>query len=290
MPDGLTYLYYDSSQGNSLYPSIESVDSSVSAPGYTLSQIYGSSPDTVGYALYNDEFPDGKVKGLAHSKGVVGYDSTGGFWLVHSVPKFPPPVSESYSYPDSGTIYGQSMLCISLSLSGIDQIGRQAQTNVPSFYDYHMPQDLIPSLPDLYDATVNQKIQKEPYHIAHLVSRGGKEFTSFAKSKEFNKDLYAMLVAPTLGKPLLAETWIRGERVCNCSICHSDRTGCEYEVDNVVHVSFGQQPEYSYESTLDHSKWAVSKDRTTLCIGDINRMVRKYISTVRLIALYVTCT
>ena len=126
------------------------------------------------------------------------------------------------------------MLCISLSLSEINTVGRQIQTNGPSFYDYHMPHDLTPSLPDLYDATVNQnRIDDPPYRIARLVSKRGMEFTSFAKSRDYGKDLYAMLVAPALHKPLLVETWIRGDRVCDCSVCESDRTGCEYEVDNV---------------------------------------------------------
>ena len=227
-------MYYDSGQGDSLYSPTQSIDSSRSAPGYTLSQIYGSSADTVGYAMYNDEFPDGTDKDLAHSKGVLGYDSSGGFWLIHSVPRYPPPYGESYSYPDSGKRFGQSMLCISLSLSEINTVGRQIQTNGPSFYDYHMPHDLTPSLTDLYDATVNQnRIDDPPYKIARLVSKRGMEFTSFAKSRDYGKDLYAMLVAPALHKPLLVETWIRGDRVCDCSVCESDRTGCEYEVDNV---------------------------------------------------------
>ena len=226
--------------------------------------------------MYNDELPDGRTEDLAHSKGVVGYDSTGGFWLIHSVPRFPPPASESYSYPRSGTVYGQSMLCISLSLTGINTAGKQFQTNGPSFYDDSMPPHLTSSLPDLYEATDNRdRIHPPTSSIAQLVSRGGVEFTSFAKSKEFKQDLYAMLVAPALSKPLLVETWIRGERVCNCSVCESDRTGCEYEVDNIEYVSLGEG--YNYKFTQDHSKWAVSKDRTTLCIGDINRMVRMFI-------------
>jgi deoxyribonuclease-2 len=58
----------------------------------------------------------------------------GGFWLVHSVPYFPPipgnvTISdtdyhgEGYSYPSTGLTYGQSFLCISLNASQLDLVG-----------------------------------------------------------------------------------------------------------------------------------------------------------------------
>jgi deoxyribonuclease-2 len=39
-----------------------------------------------------------------HSKGVLAFeDSTQtGFWLVHSVPRFPRIIEQGYGYPDSG--------------------------------------------------------------------------------------------------------------------------------------------------------------------------------------------
>ena len=272
MRDGTGYLYYDETQGSTMLFPNKPINSSTSSPGYTLTQVYNSSRNTVGYAMYNDESPDGNKTGtLAHSKGVVGYDSTGGFWLVHSVPSFPPPPTGPYSYPDSGTIYGQSMLCISLSLPGINQVGRQLQTNGPYFYTYSMPDSLVHSLQFLYNATHhNATISNPPSNTEQLVSSSGRMvFISLAKAKGFGKDLYASLVAPTLQKSLFVETWIRGLEACNCSVCFPPK--CDYVTDNVNYVNFGYGLEYT--STRDHSKWAVSKDKTTLCIGDINRMV-----------------
>ena len=272
MRDGTGYLYYDVTQGSTMLFPNKPINSSLSSPGYTLSQVYNSSRNTVGYAMYNDESPDGnKTAALAHSKGVLGYDSSGGFWLIHSVPRYPPPYGESYSYPKSGTVFGQSMLCISLSLTGINTAGRQFMTNGPSFYNYSMPSSLISSLPNLYNATYqNITILNPPYNIVQLVSKGRMAFTSLAKTKGFGKDLYGSLVAPTLEKSLFVETWIRGDEACTCSVCDSNK--CTYVVDNVSYVNFGYGLEY--KSTRDHSKWAVSKDKTTLCIGDIYRMVR----------------
>lgn len=80
--------------------------------------------------MYNDEFPNGtSSETAAHAKGVVAFDATSGFWLVHSVPRFPPapgPPSASatnYSFPVTGLRYGQTMLCISLSFSQADLVG-----------------------------------------------------------------------------------------------------------------------------------------------------------------------
>jgi len=55
--------------------------------------------------------------------GDVCFDKTSGFWLVHSVPHFPPPPSFGYSYPESGTIFGQTFLCVTYQYSELNDIG-----------------------------------------------------------------------------------------------------------------------------------------------------------------------
>ena len=45
-----------------------------------------------GYVMWNDEFPGGdppEWAGGAHAKGVLGLGPTSGFYLLHSIPKFP---------------------------------------------------------------------------------------------------------------------------------------------------------------------------------------------------------
>lgn len=82
--------------------------------------------------MYNDEFPNGtSSETSAHAKGVVAFDGQSGFWLVHSVPRFPPApdggppgTKGNYSYPTTGLRYGQTMLCVSLPLHQADLIGK----------------------------------------------------------------------------------------------------------------------------------------------------------------------
>ena len=66
-----------------------------------------------------------KVKTLNNSSnnftGDLCFDKKSGFWLIHSVPAFP---TESYfSYPDSGTIFGQSFICVTFAADSLDPIG-----------------------------------------------------------------------------------------------------------------------------------------------------------------------
>lgn len=66
-------------------------------------------------------------------------------------------------------------------------------------------------MPDLANAAVNTTVKKSPwYRSISLISKAGVNFTSFAKSKNFRKDLYADWVAPMLDTDLLVETWPNG--------------------------------------------------------------------------------
>ena len=82
--------------------------------------------------MYNDELPNGTTSSEthAHAKGVVAFDAplaATGFWILHSVPHYPPDPASSggYSYPVTGVTYGQTMLCVSLPTQQADLVGRK---------------------------------------------------------------------------------------------------------------------------------------------------------------------
>jgi len=93
-----------------------------------------------------------------HTKGVVAFDGESGFWLIHSVPRYPPMVSDGYGYPPTGHRYGQMYLCITLDASTIDDIGLQLRYNNPHIHDWNMPDQMTGAFPNIHELTQGIKI------------------------------------------------------------------------------------------------------------------------------------
>jgi deoxyribonuclease-2 len=274
---GLGYAYITSgSVSRGWVVSNFSINDTRSIPGRTLEPLYKSSrafkKNSLLWVLYNDQAPNKTYSSaLGHTKGVVMSETDGGLWLVHSVPKFPPPPTNSsrnksyYSYPQSGRYYGQSFLCISLTDSQLDLVGVQLTYNEPQIYSSNVPASLEENLPHLAAAARKKRVTAAPwYHQQQITSQGGQTFYSFAKAGKFNKELYMDWVAPTLRSNLLVETWQngRGKLPSSC--------GRKFVVENVSSVTLNAD-NVRFKSTEDHSKWAAAY-KDWVCIGDINRM------------------
>lgn len=275
--DGQGYMYLTSkSPEHGWTESDKSIKDSLSIPGRILSPVYEKSNNLL-YMFYNDEHPDGNTSFTrGHTKGVVAFGPMSGFWLVHSVPKYPPAVELTYDYPHTGQMYGQSFLCVSLpTFSAADVIGLQLLYNEPYVYSHNVPEWAEKKYPHMAMAARGQHVKKAPFtHTGTLRSLAGHLFTSFAKFSKFGKDLYADFVAPALGTDLLVETWPNGPGKMNSS-CKGT-----FKVLNVDKLDFRLKPEdVEFVTKKDHAKWAVSLTRAAsssskkvLCIGDINRM------------------
>ena len=199
--------------------------------------------------------------------GVLVMNEDMGFWLVHSVPKFPPSLAENnlYDYPHTGQMYGQSFLCISLNTStSADQIGLQMMYNQPYLYSVNIPDWVEKKYPNLAKAGQKKRIKNPPYYnMVTFKSLDGLSFTSFAKSKKFGKDLYADFVAPTLQLNLMVETWPNGPGKMNSS-CN-----LPFHVLNVDALDFKSTPEVHFVTKKDHAKWAVSYSTRKTILGRI---------------------
>lgn len=263
---GLGYVYMDSKTKHFTMPD-KPIKSNMSAAGHTLQQIYLAHG--LGYIMYNDEDP-AEHKSLygeewGHTKGDLAFDNTSGFWLIHSVPKFPPFANDSYGYPETGERFGQSFICVTFNYSTFNKIGLQLLYNGPQIYDHYLPDDLAIGVPNIQKAIEGKYVYTPPNaHVTKLQSMEGITYTSFAKSKYLGSDLYSYLVAPYYDTDLLVETWQngRGKLPSNCS---------ELTVENVLDMKLAGD---SFKETVDHSKWTISKSATQelVCIGDINRM------------------
>lgn len=264
---GLHYAFITSEQSTGWRISEKNINQSESIPGKTLEPLLAGDSQLL-RILYNDEPPKGETDGFrGHTKGVVITDGTTGFWMIHSVPKYPPMLGESYHYPDTGKIYGQSFLCITFGADQMDIIGKQLIMNEPHVYSFVIPDELRERFPNLVRAT-EMKTNKNPpfWRAATLKSSAGTLFHSFAKSGQFKKELYADFIAPSLQVDLLVETWQHG-----AGNLPSDCSTSEWKVMNVKQVQVTDK--YQFTTLKDHSKWAVSVagDKEYVCIGDINR-------------------
>ncbi|KAJ1371156.1 hypothetical protein KIN20_033044 [Parelaphostrongylus tenuis] len=278
---GVGWYYLDANHNGSLNASSHTLDDENQAVAYTLKQLYNQKKDSRTFHVmyndepYNDTFSSDPISSkynrvqdeydeYGHTKGVTFFDGQSGVWLVHSVPKFPPP--DSYHYPASGHHYGQTMLCLSLSYSQLEKIATQLYYNRPNIYSSHLPKAMAYEFGILDEVIAGKYKEGEPYHsIVELTTVGGQTFKSFAKTH-----LYDGLVAPTLMTNLIAETWRRGDQVpLDCS--------ATYHTNDALKIQVGSTTPFKY--TKDHSKMARStySSKPWLCIGDINRMTSQYV-------------
>ena len=144
------YLLLD---GDDAFQAANSFDSSSNAVVRTLKQIYGTLPSSHAFTLYNDETDEGtKSETRGHSKGAVLFDGDQGFWLIHSLPRYPDRRSKGYGgLPD--TTYGQSFVCLTLDTSKLEDVGAQLMLHWPQHYDSSVSDDLAAAAPS-FNATL----------------------------------------------------------------------------------------------------------------------------------------
>ncbi len=149
------------------------------------------------YAYYNDETPDEVQKGSrAHAKGIFYVANSGaGFWLIHSVPRFPE--LKETTFPDDEIIYGQSFLCISISSKAEwANLGTNLVINFPQVYEHNFPTWFTAFAPDFPKILATSRPSGiADYATAKLLSGF---FLAFAKDSNWDDDLFGALVAPTL--------------------------------------------------------------------------------------------
>jgi deoxyribonuclease-2 len=260
-PAGWSYAYMDSS--HELAKSSKELTASTSSISETLAQLHNSD---YSYVLWNDQpAPKGSSSSpTAHAKGALIFTGAGGLWLTHSLPHFPNPPPRSSLWSSASDDFGQSFLCITLTAEEIHKLSAVMEINRPVVYDNMFADGDTKAYAGVMDWAVNKK--HDDSHMTTevtITSKGGQTFHVFGKSGNWGvgKDLYHDLVAPKMGA-LDMEGWRRGAGVWGPA-CKGSA-----EVLDITEVSF---PGQNWETTNDHSKWAVTKSGTAFCVGDINR-------------------
>ncbi|KAM9692989.1 deoxyribonuclease-2-beta [Dama dama] len=268
---GLEYLYLDSTT-RSWSRSKQLMNATKSVLGRTLQQLYEASAsknNSTAYLIYNDGVPKSVnySRKYGHSKGVLLWNRLQGFWLIHSIPHFPPVPEEGYDYPPTGRRNGQAGICITFKYNQYEAIDSQLLVYNPNIYSCSIPvtfhMELI-HMPQLCAGSSSSEIPGR--HLTTLQSAQGQKFLHFAKSDSFLDDIFAAWMAQQLKTHLLTETWQRKrqELPSNCSLPH--------HVYNIKAIKISRHSYFS--SYQDHAKWCIShkgtKNRWT-CIGDLNR-------------------
>jgi deoxyribonuclease-2 len=276
---GYEYVYYDSSideqetvSNRNIQKSPYVLNTDQGALNKTLDSVFNNPGSTTGWILYNDEKP-GDVPGadngaLGHTKGVLAFDTVTktGYWLLHSWPKFAEPKAKADPTPK----YGQTYLCLSLTLDTLEQIAAL-------MIDYQQPQTYLNRVDCLNNnktsplyklaQSVNPNATGDS-KILDLKTAGGIAFKAIAKNRLWNKDFWNGLVGPTLADDMDVDTWIRGP------IPPVADTDGIHKTFDIKYINLGPLGIHlAWPETHDHAKWGITTHSNWVCVGDINRMI-----------------
>ena len=253
VPNGAGYAYLDPTMDDGDASEWRTVEGKTldqpegNAVSDTLQQVYADADGAYAYVQYNDESPEGKRSTAyqGHTKGVWATGEGGGFWLVHSVPRYPAGVSTSGGkypgLPDNEYKFGQSFLCISMDVEQMDAAAAQFYYNRGMVYDHREVPALSAQLPNFTRYVAGEWSREAVSNTVELTSRSGKfSFTSFAKTHYWDDYLYSKLVADKFDADLLVETWMNGINP-DPTFCRGDKDGHEHDVMNVRHVAVADE-------------------------------------------------
>ncbi|KAL3136087.1 deoxyribonuclease II activity protein [Trebouxia sp. C0010 RCD-2024] len=276
----------------------------------TLQQLYRHNDSEVGYVMWNDEFPGGEPPewaGGAHAKGVLGLGTATGFYLLHSVPKFP--AAPCMDCPDgigNGSytgialgqqLYGQSFMCASMAPPLLELLAQAIGSSGVWVYDHLMPAALEKQYPQVGALTTS------PYGTASLVpgalpvvwgqalvTLGGEQLVAFAKGPTFVfYPLYEQVVEPFFQSGMLWETWQHGPGPLP-QYCPALQLS---QVFSFTVATVAVPGGAGWYVNQDHSKWGVTSHRVptccisekqkehgmllpnAVCFGDLNRQVHQ---------------
>lgn len=263
-PNGIQYLYNNELSLYSLN------DTTEGALAQTLTQLWSDS-STLGYVIFNDEPVNQPVSfTCGHTKGIWAWNTEeqNGFILSHSIPIFPAGPSQTSDYQglnSNAWTYAQNMICISISLDTLASLSQLAELTNANIYDYKIPL----GTPDTLSNFANSVTIKTPIcNYTHFNTSAGQSVIYFAKSGEWNNELYASCIAPMLSSNLFVESWIRGS--AEGPSCNGTQM-----VNNIQELNLNSVFEYNEKN--DHSKWVVTDDGSIFCSADINRMTTQYV-------------
>uniref|UniRef100_A0A1I7TA26 Deoxyribonuclease II n=1 Tax=Caenorhabditis tropicalis TaxID=1561998 RepID=A0A1I7TA26_9PELO len=237
------------------------------AVGATISQIYSADKSSNFMFMYSDDDPIKAADSYrGHAKGVSLFDSTTGFWLIHSVPNFPP--LKAYSYPNTAEKYGQSFFCSSMEVQYLTQLAEHWKYIQATPYLINISEKFKTRFPTLKNVEAKQSLPRSAtqFWISNLIKTvQGTNLMAYAKHKKFDGDIWNDLVSKQNKVTLAVESWLNGSGDDLHTTCTDSSQTHDVMEMRVTGLNFS--------SSKDHSKWGVSGSQTNpiVCFGDMNR-------------------
>lgn len=220
---GVQYVYIDSlttlPKRTPLTLSGGQLDSATGPLGRTLTQLI-TGRSTLARVSWNDELPvalgaSGSDSSAAnatsgtsgHTKGVLGGNAAGGFYLTHTLPKFPDLSQGTFTWGGASTTYGQNFLCLSLDRANLELASLGMQYNDPHVYDSAIPNGMLSTLPATAALVAGQR--KAGSRVQQLATLAGSAFLQVSKSGSTGLDLYEDVLQAALQQDMWVETWRR---------------------------------------------------------------------------------
>jgi len=267
---GYEYVYFDA-KASAVERSPNLLTSGKGALDLTLASVFDKPAASTGWLLYNDEMPPSAKRKdsseLGHTKGVIAFDvaSKTALWLLHSWPKYADPGVAKMPTP----MYGQTFLCLSLTMATASKIAAQMATHQqPQVYEPRIPSGLSQSDPLFRLTKPIDPNEPSASGSADYTTRGRLKFKVIAKDRDWGKDFWNDLVGPTLKADMDVETWIRGKIP---PILDSDGIHKTFDIKYIDLSRLGAP--WAWPETHDHAKWGITKTDDWICVGDINRMI-----------------
>ena len=267
----LVYMYYDQETGPNQYD----FDEKTFPPIRDTHEVDGMTPkDKVNYFFWNDDTStedklSAAYKGKAHSKGGLVYNKDGGYFLMHSLPRFPRRTANNEfvdTLPDNAGIYAQHFLCITANLENNLKIVDTLNIINPQIIINNGDKDNVGESESVIKLIKNRFDQKLPsFKIFDVESIGKKKFTFFSRSKNEENLQFDYHIPDYYKDDFYVETWSKPTLMD--PICDG-----LYKVMNVKALKFGN---YSFDNGQEHAKWSVAAKKDITCFGDLNRTDQK---------------
>jgi deoxyribonuclease-2 len=199
---------------------------------------------------YNDENAIKTSKG--HTKGVLLWNREKIGWLIHSVPRLLFSTRQINAIDPSQLIYGQSFLYIETEFTEqrFAQVNRQLTIMEACIYHVHGEQAT-----EMVKSDVKVKVVENDVSLFEFNDR----IVHVSKSSRWKKDLYEDFMTGYINSSVMCQTWAKPAASSTSS------------VKNVKTIQWKDE---TYQTTQDHSKYAISmsKHKPWVFFGDINHM------------------